>query len=142
MKTLTKEEREAARIDAKNRRLAQLAAEELARKERQAEFMKVLPKRLMDAQALANDVGVSVSVSLVASGPSVHFYCDDGKEFIDTTVTYETDEWEVGCLESTLQGRKEKIDAARARQQLAQEAFNKLSPDERAAVKEFIYSLR
>jgi hypothetical protein len=142
METKTKEQREAARKEARERREGLEESIKLAKEAERAEFMKMLPKRLMDAQALATDVGVTVNVRLIASGPAVSFMRDQGDGYINYTLTYDSDEWEVSCLENQLKELKEKQDAARVRQQLAQDTFNKLSVEERAAIKEFIHYLR
>lgn len=103
-----------------------------------------LPKRLMDAQALAGSCGIASHVELTANGPSVRFEYEDHshKNYIDETLTYQSEEWEVECLEGKLRDLKASCDAAAARLALAQSAFNKLTEDEKGAVKENIMWLR
>ncbi len=105
-------------------------------------YLATVPKRLMDAQALALKVGVDVTVALTETGPSVRFFHDDNP-YISDTVTYQVEEWELECLEKNLQTIKDEQDAAQSRLKLAQDVWaNKLSHEEKSAIKEFIFHLR
>lgn len=103
-----------------------------------------LPKRLMDAQALASSCGVATHVELTANGPSVRFEYEDHsrKSYIDEKLTYQSEEWEVECLEGHLRALKAERDAAAARLVLAQSVFNRLTDEEKVAIKENIAWLR
>jgi hypothetical protein len=142
MATLTKEQRaekRAERIAAQAIEQQRLDAEEAVRR---AELLKVLPKRLMDAQALASSLGLSVEVSLSEYGPVVQFGGPDEPGDIDTELTYQSEIWEVEWLEKKLQSLKEEQDARAARRELAQRVFSLLDTDAKAAVKEFIHYLK
>ena len=105
------------------------------------EYKKTVPALLMTMQAIAQEVGVSTKVSLTPTGPSVHFY-DDATN-IDDTITYNTEEWEIDYLRRKLMSLKEEQDARIQRRNIAEDAWtNKLTADERVAVKEHIHCLR
>jgi hypothetical protein len=129
----TKEEKELRR--AAEEHMALMAMEE---------YFKSLPKRMMEAQALASEVGVETYVTLIASGPSVSFRWseDDSGYRHEDTVTYETEEWELEHVESKLRDLKTAKIAAQLRHQMAQDIYSKLSETERACLKEFIHYLR
>jgi len=139
--TITPEERSqkkaarlAANLAAQKRRDEEEAAE-------RADLLKTLPKRLMDAQALANSLGVRVSVNLSETGPIVHFGEYDGPGDIDTELTYQSDCWEIEWLEKRLQYLKEEQAARAARLRLAKDTWGNLKQEEKDAIKEFIHSL-
>ena len=133
------------------RRAARLALEAEANQRWEAEraaqmtaFKAGLPKRLMDAQALASYCGIAVHIELIESGPSVRFEYEDhhNKFYIDSTLTYDSDEWEVSDLEGSLASLKAKQDKEAARRVLAQSAFAKLTDDEKSAMKDYIHYLK
>ena len=126
--------------ESKEERLAREAREQAAAEAALEAYLLTVPKRLMDAQALAQDLGVNVNVKLTATGPSIYFY--DDAAVIDDTLTYQTEEWELEYLERKLRDMKEEKVARAARISLAQDAFARLSDAERAAIKENIYMLR
>ena len=137
---LTPEERLAAK-ELKAQRLA----EENARFEKEhaaeiAEYKAGLPKRLMDAQALANKLGVDTEVRLTPTGPTVTFSNDTHN--IDETLTYESSSWEVEYIEDKLAILKKIEDDAAARRACAQSAWNNLTEDQKACIKEFIHWMR
>ena len=105
-----------------------------------AKFKIGLPKRLMDAQALAYQLGVQVDVGLTETGPSVYFRNREDPH-IDSELTYESSEWEVERMERALREIKDEQDARVARREKAQSVWNNLAVDQKACLKEFIHSL-
>lgn len=136
-----KAERKALKIAAETAARLQRELEEKARLEA---FKAGLPKRLMDAQALASKLGVSTHVELTATGPSVRFEYEDHSDnfYIDDTLTYESQEWDVEYIEGKLNELDEKHKAYEARKLVAQSAFGALTDEQKAAVKEFIRYLK
>jgi len=132
----TKEQREMRNAEATRAALLQVE-----------EYRKSVPKRIMDATALAQLLGVATNITLTSTGPSVHFeYGHWDREgtwpvVIDDTLTYETEEWELEMVEERLQRLHEHNLARETRLRLAKDAFLKLTEAERAAVKEFSYQL-
>jgi hypothetical protein len=103
-------------------------------------YLLTVPKRLMDAQALAQSIGVAVNVSLTATGPSVHFY--DDAAVIDDTLTYQTESWELEYLERKLRDMKIDQEARIYRRGVAQDVFATLSREQKDAIIENIHYLR
>lgn len=133
--------------ETKEERLARQAAEEAAAAARVAEFRKTIPAKLVMMQAIANQVGVSCTVSLTETGPAVHFDLNEYKNnrestVIDETLRYDSDPWEVEYVETKLNDMKAEQEAKAARLKMAQDHFNTLSPAMVAAIKENIYLLR
>jgi hypothetical protein len=130
--------------ETREERDARLAREEAAAQVALEAYLASVPKRLMEAQALANSLYVSTSVTLGPAGPIVHFEYESEKYkvFIDSTLTYQTEEWELESLESQLAKVKEARDEEAARLKVAQTAWEKMTPLERTVIKEFIYQLR
>lgn len=133
------------------RKALKIAAEAAARIQRELEekkrietFKAGLPKRLMDAQALALKLGVLTRVELTETGPSVSFKYEDhsGKFYINDTLTYESEEWDVENIESTLDQLDKKHKEYEARRLVAQSVFGNLTEEQKSAVKEFIHYLR
>lgn len=118
---------------------ARLAREQQAAEEALAAYTRTVPKRLADAQALAQSVGVSTQVTLTESGPSVYFY--DSNTNFDDHATYQIDEWELEYIERKLRDLKEEQDAKLRRKLVADAAWARLSTEERTAIKEHIYTL-
>ena len=139
-----KEQREINRLCAAKIRQREQEEYELQQKEHLAMYKASIPKRLMEAQALAVKLYVSVHVSLVASGVAVRFEFENHhkKIYIDDTITYETEEWELDVLEKQLADMNAERIAAEARLIVAQGIWNRLSAEERAAIKEHQFSLR
>jgi hypothetical protein len=130
--------------ETKEQRQAREAQEQAAAEAAMAEYYKTVPKRLLEAQALAQKLGVSVHLSLTETGPSVHFEYSDQREkiYIDETLTYQTEQWEMESLESQLHRIKEAQEERAERLKIAQAVFDRITPLEKAAIKEFIHSLR
>ena len=125
--------------ETREEKAARLAQEQLAAEEALAAYTKTVPKRLVDAQAWAQSVGVSTGVTLTESGPSVHFY--DSNTNFDDHATYQIEEWELEYIERKLRDLKEEQDARRHRKSVAEAAWADLSTEERVAIKENIYTL-
>jgi len=148
MATQTKEEIAVARRKKQGERKAEqdrMRAEyEVQKQEHLAMYKASVPKRLMEAQALASWLGIAVHVSLTATGPSVRFEEENhhDKLYIDETITYETEEWELENLEATLASLKAKRDAYDQRRIVAQRIFSNLSDEEKICIKEHIHYLR
>lgn len=130
--------------ETKEQRQAREAQEQMDAELAMAEYYKTVPKRLLEAQALAQNLGVSANLSLTESGPSVHFEYKSESEnvYIDTTITYQTEQWELESLESSLESIKAAHHARRQRLIIAQAIFDRITPFEKAAIKEHIYTLR
>lgn len=143
---LTTEQKEARRIakearDAEDAKAAE--AQRLRRIEELAIYKASIPKRLMDAQAAARWLGISTDVSLTASGPLVNFNDDSGNIYINETLTYESEEWELESLEQTLKNLKEKRDAYEAQRIVAQDAWSsQLTTEQQLAIREHFHYLR
>jgi hypothetical protein len=120
-----------------------LANEESKRQEaiEKAAYLASLPKRLMDMQALAISVGISVDVTLTSTGPSVQFHYETRTGGINETLTYTSEEWKVNYVQDSINNLKEKQDAAAARTIVARGVISKLSVDEKLALKENIWLL-
>lgn len=129
--------------ETKEDRAARLAREEAAAQAALEAYLATVPKRLMEAQALANSLYVSTSVSLGPDGPIVHFEYESEKykSYIDATLTYQSEKWELESLEKRLAELKEKIEAEKARLAAAKAAWANLSEADRKVLKEFIYQL-
>lgn len=122
----------------------QRIADEAVRAAADAIYKAGLPKRLMDAQALAGSCGVATHVELTAKGPSIRFEYEDhsNKFYIDEILTYHSEEWAVEFVEGNLRDLKATHDAIAARSLLAQSIFNKLTDEEKIALKENIMWLK
>jgi len=124
-------------------RAARRAQEEAAAQAALEAYLASVPKRLMEAQALANSLYVSTSVTLGPDGPIVHFEYESEKykSYIDATLTYQTEEWKLESLEQRLKDLKETIDAEKARLAAAKAVWLTLPESDRKVLKEFIYML-
>ncbi len=141
MSTLDKTQKDAKRALAKAAKAAEEAEHIRQCEAARAFYVASVPKRLMDATALAGHVGVSTEVNLTETGPSVRFHTD-GEHYIESTITYDVDEWELESLEGDLTRIKEQQDAREARKVLAQNIFDKLDVHEKTAIRENIHYLR
>ena len=129
--------------------MARLTAEEKRRilEEQEAEdkrareaFRLTMPSRLQKLSDLAQSLGVSAQVKLISTGVQLTVY-HDSQPYIDSELTYDSEEWEVEHVESELQRLKDARDAREARLALAKATWVKLGTAEQSAVKEFIHSL-
>jgi len=128
--------------ETKEERVARVAREEAERLAATAAYRETIPTRLMVAVATAQEVGVNTKINLISSGPSVRFYDDSGEGYLDETISYNTEEWELEHLERILSTRKDEKDARTRRRGIAQDVWqNKLTVEEKAALKENIHSL-
>jgi len=118
-------------------RLERELAEETAAR---VEYLLGVPKRLMDAHALARTLGINVEITLSDTGPVLYF-SDENNQFEDR-LTYQAEQWELEYVERKLRDLKDKRDAQVARQALAQSLFDKMTPEEKYALKENIHHLR
>lgn len=109
-----------------------------------AKYKADLPKRMMEAQALAQRLGVTTDVELTAIGPQVSFHCENNtdKWYISEVIGYDTEEWELEYLEDKLNTIKAAQDAREARRELAQAAFSTLTDEQKECIKEFIHYMR
>ena len=107
-----------------------------------AAYKAGLPKRLMEAQGRASKLGVRTEVTLTATGPIVTFSNEEKGHYIDTELSYESDEWEVECLERDLQLLQERQDLNEKRRACAQAAWNNLDEDQRSCLREYITWMR
>jgi hypothetical protein len=132
-KALKKQAEADAKIKYDFERTAELAA-----------YKASLPKRLMDAQALAASIWVATHVELTATGPSVRFEHEDHskKLYLDSTLTYESESWEVESVEDRLKDIKHAKEESERRLQCAKSAWGNLEEDQRSCIKEFIHSLK
>lgn len=103
-----------------------------------------LPKRLMTAQATAAKLGVATHVELIESGVSVRFEYEDHIEkiYIDETVTYNTEEYEIEMLEYKLRQLKDSVEEHDRRRLVADSVFKSLTDEQKSCVKEFISYMR
>jgi hypothetical protein len=109
-----------------------------------AAFKAELPKRLMDAQALAGSLGVATHVELTTTGPSIRFeYENHSKDiYFDHILTYQSNEWEIDGLEKLLQRITDVQDECKVRMACAKNVFDKLTDEEKSCMKEYIHYLK
>lgn len=140
--------------ETKESRAEQRAQQEAER----AVYLAGLPKRILDAQALAQSLGVGVRVYTDPGfGTCIAFTYgsyddtshlrvpskdDNRAPVIEETLSYTSEEWEVVHLEGKLQELKKYNEDRSQRYLVATQAFSRLTDAEKKAVKEFIYSLR
>lgn len=130
--------------ETKEERLVREAQEQADAELALAEYRASIPKRLLEAQVLAQQLGVNVRLGLTATGPTAQFEYESERDkiCIDETITYETEQWELEYLEDRLRQIKQIQENQRIRQKLAQDAFDRLSAVEKSVVKEYIHALR
>ena len=107
-----------------------------------AAYKAGLPKRLMEAQGRASKLGVRNEVTLTETGPEVTFYNDESGHYIETTLSYNSDDWEVESLERDLQLLQDRLDLAEKRQAIAKSAWNTLDEDQKSCLREYINYMR
>ena len=129
--------------ETKEQKTERLALEALEYEMEQRRFRESVPKRLFEAQALAQTLGVQVHLTMTEIGPEVNFaeYKFFKYTFHEETLDYNTAEWMLDSLEQNLQTLKELKEAYQSRKVLAEAAFEKLTKEEKEAVKEHIHSL-
>jgi len=129
--------------------MARLTAEEKRRilEEQEAEdkrareaFRLTIPGRFKQLNELAKQVGVSTTITLTSDGVQLEFLYT-GTPYIESSLTYDSEEWEVDHVERDLKKIKDEIDAKAARFSLAKTVWARLDDTEKVAVKEFINSL-
>lgn len=127
----------------------QQKAERLAREEAAAQaalekYYATVPRRLMDALALARSLGVTASVDLLGDGPIVSFEYESEKYrcYIDYRLTYQCEEWELETLENQLMTLKAAQENEKSRLESAKKIWESLSALDKAVIKEFINLLK
>jgi hypothetical protein len=110
------------------------AKEDMARREK-LEHSVELPLKLLYLQARANDLEVGVSVKFNHAGISVMFVFDDDARdwmvlYASTNVHANSTPAEVVAVEARLDAIETEQAEATRRQTLAEQAANKLSPEE------------
>jgi hypothetical protein len=105
------------------------------------EWLKVLPRRIFEAQSLASMLtGITVITSLTPTGPIIQF--QNETPYIDIALTYQSEKWEMENLEEILLKIKERKEAFKLQGLRAQEIFGGLSPEDKVALRTHIHSLR
>jgi hypothetical protein len=107
-----------------------------------AAYKAALPKRLMDAQTRAGKLGVKSEVTLTPTGPEVTFFNEEKGHYIETTLSYDSDDWEVECLERDLQLLQDRHDLAEKRKGVAQSAWGNLTEEQQSCLREYITWMR
>lgn len=130
---MTKEEKAAKRLKEQQEYEAQ------QREEREA-FLLAMPKRLMDAQALASSCGVYTSVKLTENGAEVTFR--DDTNGINDVIDYHSDCSEIEWLERQLNDLKAAQDARTKRRDDVNALWKDISLEDRKLLKEFIQYLQ
>jgi hypothetical protein len=126
--------------ETKEEKLAREAREQATAEAALEAYLQTVPKRLMDAQALAQSLGISVHVGLTENGPLVSFH--DYNHAIDDRLTYQCDQWELESLERSLLAIKEEQEAKASRLEIARDVWaNKLTEIEKFALKENILQI-
>ena len=145
MTTLTDEEkskRAERRKQLKAEREALWAQQLADHKKREDEFRATLPARIADIHELAKGLGVRTEVRLTATGPEVLFEYDGTEEnvYINDVLTYSSKEDSVAFVDERLKEIRAAREVKNARKVLASNAWNKLTDEEKAAIKEFRFS--
>lgn len=123
--------------ETKEEKAARIAALEAEQEKAFQAYLLTVPKRLMDAVALAKVVGVHTDIELSEKGPLIQFSGDD--RLHPDQYSYESVEWELLILERQLADIKEEQDERARLRALAEDLWkNRLTTDERRALKEFI----
>ncbi len=107
-----------------------------------ATYKAGLPKRLMDAQARALKLGVRCEVTLTEIGPNVTFSNDEKGHYIETTLSYNSDDWEVESVEHDLQMLQDRADLKEKRRECAQAGWNALTEDQKSCLRDWINWMR
>ncbi len=120
--------------------IEQIAARDAAALVARAEFLKTLPKRMLDVQALANLVGVDTEVKLRENGPEIIFN-NESLGVYDEIINYDSEEWQVAYVEERFAKLKAEKDERDARFELAKTIWANFSDLEKTALKENIHHL-
>jgi hypothetical protein len=108
--------------------------------EQRKAFLLTVPMRLLDAQALAIELGISTNVRSSATGTEVSFY--DSTSLVDYKMGYDCEKWKLVELESDLFALKDARDYRELRRTAAMDAWAKISPQDQPLIKEFINILK
>jgi len=127
--------------ESKEQKLAREVRERLEQAAKTAVYRANVPVRLVAAQALATMVGLQTSVALTETGPSVRFYDPYNENGFEEFASYQMEEWELDHLEGRLQSLKQEQEDRILRRKQAEATWEKLTPVERACIKEFIHYL-
>jgi len=127
--------------ETKEQRKMRMCAKAVETKVAEELYKASLPKRMMDAHALAQKLYVNVSLKLGNNGPILTFH-DENKGFYETKINYDTEEWEIDIVERNLNEIVAANDAAALRYQIAKAVFDTLTLEQKDAIKEHIYTLR
>lgn len=120
-------------------RIARQIISEATRKEA---FRATLPARMISIQILAKEIGnISTEVTLRTTGPCLRVW-ENGEGYLDEQIHSDSEDWEVDHIEQVLKGKKVEVDAQKARRIVAMTVWNKLTSEERVAVRENLHSLR
>ena len=124
----------------KEERAAQRAKYEEDERIRLEKFKADLPERLFRLVELATTEGVYVTVSLTDAGPKVMFDNSDTENdfYLSDTLLYNSEEHEVEHVEYVVSRIKSVRETKALNKKLAQEAFDKLSVDEKKLVKQYV----
>ena len=102
-----------------------------------AAYKAALPKRLIEAQGRASKLGVRNEVTLTETGPEVTFFNDENGYYIETTLGYNSHDWEVESLERDLQLLQDRLDLAEKRLAIAKSAWDTLDEDQKSCLREY-----
>jgi len=119
-------------------RQARIASEEAARR---AIFLAGLPARIFQIKNEALRLQIAFMVDVDELGTKLIF-SDDDNGFYDDVISYKSEEHEVEWVERKLREINEAQEARKRRWNIAQDVWNnKLTKEEKAALKEFISNL-
>ena len=138
----TPEEKAAAKELKKQQKAEQEAKRKAEQDAEVAAYKAGLPKRLMNAQKNAERLGVRTEVTLTETGPEVSFYNDEKGYYVETTLNYNSEVWEVEHLESELWTLHERAELAQKRRECAQSVWNTLEEDQKSCLREYITWMR
>lgn len=110
-----------------------------------AESYRPVSARLMDLLVASSVLGISATVSLCNNVPTVAFYSYSGpaEENIDTTLTYNSQVWEIELFEQTIKEMLDELDAKLEQEKVAVAAWStKLTAEEQTAIKANITKMK
>jgi hypothetical protein len=120
--------------------MARLDREEAELQRHHEAFLETIPKRMAEIQVLAESLCVGYRLALTEVGPELIFN-DEGHGFIEQTMHYGSQEWEVTLIHDKLLSIRREIDAKTERLVLAKEVVGKMTTEEKAVIAEFSYLL-